>query len=95
MRFDAPEFHGMRLSVLAMARGEHGVEDVAEGEMVALVIVVGCVQVTRSRAGQPANFSLHATRTAPLFLVNPGRYVIVTERNVLGFRGSRQQGVIV
>jgi len=85
----------MRLSVLAMARGEHGIEDVAEGDMIAIVLLFGCVQITRGRTGQPASFSLHATRTAPLFLVNPGRYVIVAERNVLGFRGSRQKGVIV
>ena len=95
MRFDAPELHGFRLSGLAMARGEHFLEDVSEGELVAFVLLFGCVQITRNRTNQLANFSLHATPTAPIFLVNPGRYVVVAERNVLGFRGSRRKGAIV
>jgi hypothetical protein len=95
MRFDAPELRGFRLSAIAMARGEHAHEEVAEGDLVAFALLFGCVQITRNRSDAPASFSLHATPKAPLFLVNPGRYVVVAERNVLGFRGSRRKGVIV
>ena len=90
MRFDVLDVSRYRVSALAMARGEHMVEEVAEGEILALVLVVGCIQVTRARQGQPSAFSLHARPGAPLFLINPGRYCAVAERNTLGVRGVRR-----
>ena len=92
MRFGVAQLHNYDVSVLAMPRGEHCVEDVGEGDKVAFVIVYGCVQITRERSGQPASFCLHATPSAPLFLIQPGRYCVVAERNVLGFRGVRRKG---
>lgn len=82
------------VSALAMARGENHVEEVEPGEIVALVLLLGCIQVTRERGGQPASFCLHATRRAPLFLVNPGRYTVVAERTIVGFRGVRKRAVL-
>jgi hypothetical protein len=87
-------FGGYELNTLAMARGEHHIEHVEEGEVVALIVLVGCLQVTRERSGQPANFCLHASRTKPLLLVNPGRYTVVAEANILGVRGARKGGVL-
>lgn len=95
MKFDVTKGDKYELSTIAMARGEHCVEEVGDGDVVALVIVWGCVQVTRERGGQPASFSLHARPSAPLFLVNPGRYCVVAERSSLGVRGVRRNGVVV
>lgn len=94
MRFDLPDFRGYQVSALAMARGEHAIEDVDAGDVVAIVLLYGCVQITRERSGQPTRYCLHATPTAPLFLVNPGSYCVLAERNVLGFRGIRRKGVV-
>lgn len=90
MKFDLLEASRYQVSALAMARGEHMVEEVDDGQVVALVLVFGCVQVTRTRAGQPSAYSLHARPGAPLFLINPGRYCVVAERNTLGVRGARR-----
>jgi hypothetical protein len=94
MKIKIAGFGGYELNTLAMARGEHHIEDVQEGEVVALIVLVGCLQVTRERGGQPASFCLHATRTKPLLLVNPGRYTVVAEANILGVRGARRGGVL-
>ena len=93
MRFNVTGLRGYDLSVLAMPRGEHSVEEVDASESVAFVLLYGCVQVTRQRIGQPASFSLHATPQAPLFLINPGTYCVVARANTLGFRGSRRKAV--
>ena len=94
MRFNVAGLGGYDLSVLAMPRGEHTVEQVDTTESVVFVLVYGCVQITRQRGGQAANFSLHATPQAPLFLVNPGTYCVVAKANTFGFRGSRRKGVV-
>lgn len=91
MQFDIAELRRFRLTALAMARGEHSLEEVEEGQVVAFVLLYGCVQITRERGGQPASFSLHATPRKPLVLVNPGSYCVVARDNVLGFRGARRQ----
>ena len=93
MRFDVSGLRGYELSVLAMPRGEHTLEEIETSESVAFVLLFGCVQVTRQRVGQPASFSLHATPQAPLFLVNPGTYCVVARANTFGFRGSRRKAV--
>ena len=93
MRFDVTGLRGYELSVLAMPRGEHTLEEIETSESVAFVLLFGCVQVTRQRVGQPASFSLHATPQAPLFLVNPGTYCVVARSNTLGLRGSRRKAV--
>lgn len=95
MKFDIVRGERFEVNTIAMARGEHVVEEVDDGEVVAFVIVWGCIQVTRERGGQPASYCLHARPSAPLFLVNPGRYCVVAERNSLGVRGVRRKGVIV
>lgn len=95
MQFDIAQLRSFRLSALAMARGEHTVEEIEDGHVVAFVLVYGCVQITRERAGQPASFSLHATPRRPLFLVNPGTYCVVARDNVLGFRGTRTKRVVL
>lgn len=92
MKFDLPELRGYQVSALAMARGEHALEDVTEGMIVAFVMLWGCVQITRKGTEQPARFCLHATRTAPLFIINPGSYCVLAESNVLGVRGMRRRG---
>lgn len=92
MRFDVAGLRGYDLSMFAMPRGEHSLEEVVENEAVAFVLVYGCVQITRQRRGQPANFSLHATPRAPLLLVNPGTYCVVARSSSLGFRGARRKG---
>lgn len=92
MRFDVAGLRGYDLSVLAMPRGEHALEEVGDSEALAFVLVYGCVQITRQRGGQPASFSLHATPRAPLFLINPGTYCVVARANTFGFRGSRRKG---
>lgn len=94
MKFDVAKGERYEVSTIAMARGEHSVEEVGEGDVIALVLVWGCVQVTRERAEQPASYCLHAKPDAPLFLVNPGRYCVVAERNSLGVRGVRRKGVV-
>ena len=88
MEFDiGSTIHGKgRLQALIMARGEYCLEVVDDGDLLLFVLVRGCIQVTRQRARQPALFCLHATPTAPLLLRNEGTYVVVAERNVLGFR---------
>ena len=91
MRFDVAGLRGFDLSLLAMPRGEHVVEEVSSSEAIAFVLVYGCVQVTRERGGQPASFSLHATPKAPLVLVNPGTYCVVARSNTLAFRGARRK----
>lgn len=93
MMFEITGLSRLSVSALAMARGELAVEEVGEGEVVAFVLVYGCVQITRDRAAQPASYSLHATPRAPLFLVNPGTYTVVARDNVLGIRGTRRKKV--
>ena len=93
MRFEIAGLRGYDLSMLAMPRGEHSLEEVGSSESVAFVLLYGCVQVTRQRIGQPASFSLHATPQAPLFLINPGTYCVVARANTFGFRGSRRKAV--
>lgn len=93
MRFEIAGLRGYDLSMLAMPRGEHSLEEVGASESVAFVLLYGCVQVTRQRIGQPANFSLHATPQAPLFLINPGTYCVVARANTFGFRGCRRKAV--
>lgn len=93
MMFRIAGLSRMSVSALAMARGELSVEEVDEGDVVAFVLVYGCVQITRERAAQPASYSLHATPRAPLFLMNPGTYTVVARDNVLGFRGTRRRKV--
>ena len=80
----------MQLSALVMARGEYVVEVVEPGDGLMFVLVRGCLQVTRRRAGEPPSYSLHATPRAPLLIINPGTYTIVAERSALGLRGSRR-----
>lgn len=92
MHFDIASLKNYSVSALAMARGEHTVEDVDDGSVVAFVLLYGCIQITRQRGGQPASYSLHARPSAPLFLINPGRYCVVAESNVLGVRGTRRRG---
>lgn len=92
MRFNIAGLRGYDLSVLAMPRGEHVVEEVGASESLAFVLLYGCVQITRQRGGQPASFSLHATPQAPLFLINPGTYCVVARANTFGFRGARRSG---
>lgn len=92
MRFNLGGLRGYDVSVLAMPRGEHVVEEVEPSDSLAFVLVYGCVQITRQRSGQPASFSLHATPQAPLFLVNPGMYCVVARANTFGFRGCRRKG---
>ena len=93
MRFDVIGLRGYELSVLAMPRGEHTLEEIETSESVAFVLLFGSVQVARQRVGQPASFSLHATPQAPLFLINPGTYCVVARSNTLGLRGSRRKAV--
>ena len=95
MKFDIVRGERFEVNTIAMARGEHVVEEVDDGEVIAFVIVWGCIQVTRERGGQPASYCLHARPSAPLLLVNPGRYGVVAERSSLGGRGVRRRGVIV
>jgi len=80
----------MQLAALVMARGEYVVEVVEPGDGLAFILVRGCLQITRRRAGEPPSYSLHATPRAPLLIINPGTYTIVAERSVLGLRGSRR-----
>ena len=80
----------MQLTALVMPRGEYTIEVLEPGDSLALILVRGCLQITRRRTGEPASYSLHATPRAPLVIVNPGTYTIVAERTALGFRGSRR-----
>jgi len=80
----------MQLSALVMPRGEYAVEVLESGDSLAFFLVRGCLQITRRRTGEPASYSLHATPTAPLIILNPGTYTIVAERSALGLRGSRR-----
>ena len=81
----------MQLDALVMARGEYCVETVEPGECVAFVLVRGCLQITRQRAGEPAAYCLHATPRAPLLIINPGTYTVVAERSAFGLRGTRRR----
>ena len=92
MQFDIGNLKNYSVSALAMARGEHTIEEIDDGSVVAFVILYGCIQITRQRSGQPASYCLHAKPRAPLFLINPGRYCIVAESNVLGVRATRRGG---
>ena len=92
MQFDIASLRNYSVSALAMARGEHAIEDVGDGCVTAFVLLYGCIQITRQRSGQPASYCLHAKPRAPLFLINPGRYCIVAESNVLGVRATRRGG---
>ncbi len=91
MEFEFAPARDMRLGALVMARGEFCVEVIEPGECVAFVLVHGCLQLTRQRAGEPASDCLHSTPRAPIIIVNPGTYTIVAERSALGLRGVRRR----
>jgi len=91
MEFEFANTRRMCLGALVMARGEFCVEILEPGDYIAFVLVHGCLQITRQRAGQPASYCLHTTPRAPIFLVNPGTYTIVAERSALGLRGVRRR----
>ena len=91
MQFDIANLRNYSVSALAMARGEHTIEEVGDGSAVVFLILYGCIQITRQRSGQPASYCLHTTPRAPIFLVNPGTYTIVAERSALGLRGVRRR----
>jgi hypothetical protein len=65
MEFEFATARNMRLGALVMARGEFCVEVIEPGECVAFVLLRGCLQITRQRAGEPASYCLHATPRAP------------------------------
>lgn len=81
----------MQLDALVMARGEYCVEVVEPGECVAFVLMRGCLQITRQKAGEPAAYCLHTTPRAPLIIINPGTYTVVAERSAVGLRGTRRR----
>ena len=81
----------MHLDALVMARGQYSLEVVGPGDAVAFVLVRGCLQITRQKAGEPAAYCLHATPRAPLIILNPGTYTIVAERSAFGLRGTRRR----
>ena len=60
-------------------------------DAVAFVLVRGCLQITRQKAGDPGSYCLHATPRAPLIILNPGTYTIVAERSAFGLRGTRRR----
>ncbi len=91
MEINFANTRSMHLDALVMARGEYCLEVVEPGECVAFVLVRGCLQITRQRAGDPASYSLHATPRAPLLILNPGTYTVVAERSALGLRGTRRR----
>lgn len=91
MEFEFASTRKMRLGALVMARGEFCVEVLEPGECVALVLLRGCLQITRQRAGEPASYCLHTTPRAPIFIINPGTYTIVAERSAVGLRGVRRR----
>jgi hypothetical protein len=91
MEFEFATTRTMQLGALVMARGEFHVEVLEPGESVAFVLLRGCLQITRQRAGEPASYCLHATPKAPLIIVNPGTYTIVAERSAFGLRGVRRR----
>ena len=66
MEFEFASTRKMRLGALVMARGEFCVEVLDPGDTVAFVLVHGCLQITRQRAGQPASYCLHTTPRAPI-----------------------------
>lgn len=92
MEFEFAHTGRTHVGALVMPRGEYCVEVIEPGDYVAIVLIRGCLQITRQRAGEPASFSLHATPRAPLVIINPGTYTIVAERSVLGLRGVRRRG---
>ena len=67
------------------------VEVLEPDDCVAFVLLRGCLQITRQRAGEPASYCLHATPRAPLVIINPGTYTIVAERSAVGLRGVRRR----
>ena len=71
MEFEFATARNMRLGALVMARGEFCVEVIEPGECVAFVLLRGCLQITRQRAGEPASYCLHSTPRAPIIIVNP------------------------
>jgi hypothetical protein len=91
MEFEFANTRQMQLAALVMARGEFCVEVIEPGDYVGLVLLRGCLQITRQRTGQPAAYCLHTTPRAPLVIVNPGTYTIVAERSALGLRGVRRR----
>jgi hypothetical protein len=91
MEINFANTRSMHLDALVMARGEYCLEVVEAGEYVAFVLVRGCLQVTRQKAGDPASYSLHATPRAPLLILNPGTYTVVAERSAFGLRGTRRR----
>ena len=91
MEFEFATARNMRLGALVMARGEFCVEVLEPGESVAFVLLRGCLQITRQRAGEPASYCLHTTPRAPLVIINPGTYTIVAERSAVGLRGVRRR----
>jgi hypothetical protein len=91
MEFEFATARNMRLGALVMARGEFCVEVLEPDECVAFVLLRGCLQITRQRAGEPASYCLHATPRAPLVIINPGTYTIVAERSAVGLRGVRRR----
>lgn len=82
---------GMHLAALIMARGEYCIEVLEPGECALFMLVRGCLQITRQKQGEPPAYCLHATPSAPLFIVNPGTYTILAERSALGLRGVRRR----
>ncbi len=81
-----------RLEMIVMPRGEHHLEVIEPGDCVALVVISG--EVTAQYQGPvraPAR-ALKARRGAPVFLVSPGTYSVIADKNTLGFRGSRTNG---
>jgi hypothetical protein len=64
MEFEFATARNMRLGALVMARGEFCVEVLEPDECVAFVLLRGCLQITRQRAGEPASYCLHATPRA-------------------------------
>ena len=91
MEFEFARSRRVQLGALVMARGEFCVEVIEPGDYVALVLLRGCLQITRQRAGEPASYCLHTSPRAPIFIVNPGTYTIVAERSALGLRGVRRR----
>lgn len=90
MEFSLAYTRRLHLSALVMPRGEYAVEVLEPGDSMAFYLVHGCLQITRRRTGEPASYSLHATPSSPLIILNPGTYTIVAERSALGLRGSRR-----
>lgn len=91
MEISFSDTRGMHLSALIMARGEYSPLVLEPGECALFMLARGCLQITRQKQGEPPAYCLHATPSAPLFIVNPGTYTIVAERSALGLRGVRRR----